>query len=147
MASIGDEELLAEMRSALDAVQTASDRARRQVQEARTTVRDKDHLLSVTVGGIGELRELTFHGDAYRELAPAELAALIVTTTTGAREDVRWRHDDDTGSGSQWGCRWVERCCWPASPRGSRRSRARRHRPGRSSTSSPRRTAPACRAP
>lgn len=89
MASIGDEELLAEMRSALDAVQTASDRARRQVQEARTTVRDKDHLLSVTVGGIGELRELTFHGDAYRELAPAELAALIVTTTTGAREDAR----------------------------------------------------------
>lgn len=91
MMSLGDEELLAEMRSALGLVQAASDRMRRQVQQARTTVRDKERLLSVTVGGQGELCELTFHGDAYRQLAPAELADLIVTTAAKAREGARRR--------------------------------------------------------
>ncbi|MFI0793781.1 YbaB/EbfC family nucleoid-associated protein [Micromonospora rubida] len=87
MGSLGDEELLAEMRSALEQVQAASDRVRQQVREAKTTVRDKERLLSVTVGGQGELRQLTFHGDAYRQLAPAELADLIVKTTEKARDD------------------------------------------------------------
>jgi DNA-binding protein YbaB len=87
--SLGDEELLAEMRSALDLVQAASDRMRRQVQRARTTKEDRGRLLSVTVGGHGELIGLTFHGDAYRQLAPAELADLIVTTATSARDGAR----------------------------------------------------------
>jgi hypothetical protein len=49
-------------------------------------VEDKGHVLSVTVGGHGELSELAFHGDEYRRLAPAELAHLIVATVARARE-------------------------------------------------------------
>jgi DNA-binding protein YbaB len=86
MDAIGDEELLAEMRSALEQVQATSDRLRQQVREAKTTVRDKDRRLSATVGGEGELAQLTFHGDAYRQLPPAELADLIVKTVAKARE-------------------------------------------------------------
>ncbi|WP_432990141.1 YbaB/EbfC family nucleoid-associated protein [Dactylosporangium sp. CA-233914] len=89
MTSLGDEELLAQMRSALDRVQSAAGRVRERVRQSRTTMQDKEHLLSVTVGGHGELAELAFHGDAYRELAPAELADLIVKTTTAARQEAQ----------------------------------------------------------
>jgi hypothetical protein len=82
----GDEELLADMRSTLEMVRAASEQARRRASEARTTVEDKEKLLSATVGGHGELCEITFHGTAYRELAPAELANLIVTTVRQARD-------------------------------------------------------------
>lgn len=86
MATLGDEELLAEMRSALDGVQAAAERVRRRVREQRTSVEDKDKLLTVTVGGHGELAQIAFNGDAYRRLAPAELAELIVATARTARE-------------------------------------------------------------
>ncbi|MCX4472963.1 YbaB/EbfC family nucleoid-associated protein [Micromonospora sp. NBC_01655] len=86
MSMLGDEELLAEMRAALKDVEEATDRVRRRVARAQTTVEDKKKLLSVTVGGHGELTRITFNGDAYRRLAPAELADLIVTTTRTARE-------------------------------------------------------------
>jgi len=89
MTASGDEELLAQLRSALDQVRSASDQARRRARQARTTAQDKERLLSVTVGGHGELAELTFHGDAYRDLAPAELADLIVKTTTSARQEAQ----------------------------------------------------------
>ncbi|MEU5941631.1 YbaB/EbfC family nucleoid-associated protein [Micromonospora sp. NPDC047548] len=84
--SLGDEELLAEMRSALKDVEATADRVRQRVREAKTTVEDKKKLLSVTVGGHGELTRITFNGDAYQQLAPAELADLIVTTARTARE-------------------------------------------------------------
>ncbi|WP_320065631.1 YbaB/EbfC family nucleoid-associated protein [Micromonospora sp. RTGN7] len=87
MGALGDEELLAEMRSALEQVQAESDRVARQVRETKTTVQDKERRLSVTVGGQGELLQLTFHGDGYRRLAPAELANLIVTSVEKARDD------------------------------------------------------------
>lgn len=86
MTMLGDEEMLAEMRSALESVQAAAERMRERVRQAKTTVEDKEKLLSVTVGGHGELTQITFHGDAYRRLAPAELADLIVTTVRTARE-------------------------------------------------------------
>jgi DNA-binding protein YbaB len=85
----GDEELLAEMRSSLSAVQAASDQARQRAREMRTTVQDKEKILSATVGGYGELRQITFHGDAYRDLAPAELADLIVKTARRAHDDAQ----------------------------------------------------------
>jgi DNA-binding protein YbaB len=52
---------------------------------------DKSKILSVTVSGHGELRELRFRGDAYRELAPAELADLLVKTIEQARQTARQR--------------------------------------------------------
>ncbi|MEV0128434.1 YbaB/EbfC family nucleoid-associated protein [Dactylosporangium sp. NPDC050688] len=89
MTSLGDEELLAQMRSALDQVRGASDRARQRARQSRTTAQDKERLLTVTVGGQGELVELTFNGDAYQDLAPAELADLIVKTTASARQEAQ----------------------------------------------------------
>lgn len=89
MTSLGDEELLAQMRSALEQVRGASDRARQRARQSRTTAQDKERLLTVTVGGQGELVELTFNGDAYQDLAPAELADLIVKTTASARQEAQ----------------------------------------------------------
>ena len=89
MTALGDEELLAEMRSSLDRVNRAAERVRRQVRRSRTTVEDRDRLLSVTVDGHGDLCELTFHGEDYVDLPPAELADLIVKTVTAARLEAR----------------------------------------------------------
>jgi len=88
MSSMGDEELLAEMTAALSRVREQSDRIRQQVRQ-KTTVQDRERLLSATVDGHGELRQLLFHGDAYRELAPAELADLVVRTVAKARDGAR----------------------------------------------------------
>jgi hypothetical protein len=85
----GDEELLAEMTVALNRVRQQSDRIRDQVRHARTTVEDRERRLSATVDGHGDLRQLVFHGDAYRDLAPAELADLIVQTVAKARDGAR----------------------------------------------------------
>jgi len=89
MSSMGDEELLAEMTMALDRVREQSNRIRDQVRTAKTTVQDRERLLSATVDGHGELRQLVFHGDAYRDLAPAELADLIVQTVAKAKDGAR----------------------------------------------------------
>lgn len=97
MTALGDEELLAEMRAGLDRVHRVAERVRRQVRRARTTVEDREHLLSVTVDGHGDLCELVFRGEEYRDLPPAELADLIVRTTTGARLTARRKAMAGTG--------------------------------------------------
>ena len=79
------------VQEALARTQETADRVRRQTAEVKFTARDKDRLLSATVGGRGELREVTFHGDEYRELAPAELGALLVKTIEQARAGARQR--------------------------------------------------------
>jgi len=89
MSSMGDEQLLTEMAAALDRVREQSDRIRAQVRQAKTTVQDRERLLSATVDGHGELRQLVFHGDAYRDVAPAELADSIVQTVAKARDGAR----------------------------------------------------------
>ncbi|CAJ61610.1 MULTISPECIES: YbaB/EbfC family nucleoid-associated protein [Frankia] len=68
-----------------------TERIRRQGAEASYRTSDKNKLLSVTVGGQGEIRDLTFRGDGYRDLAPAELADLLVKTIERARQEVRRR--------------------------------------------------------
>ncbi|SNQ46309.1 conserved hypothetical protein [Frankia canadensis] len=50
---------------------------------------DRNRLLSVTVGAQGDVRELRFRGDGYRDLAPAELADLLVKTIEQARLGAR----------------------------------------------------------
>ncbi|GAA2216574.1 YbaB/EbfC family nucleoid-associated protein [Micromonospora olivasterospora] len=90
MSGLGDEELLAEMRAALDEVEAMADRVRRRVPRSKATVEEKKKLLSVTVGGQGELTRITFNRDAYRRLAPAELADLIVTTAPQRGRTVSW---------------------------------------------------------
>jgi|tagenome__1003787_1003787.scaffolds.fasta_scaffold19320333_1 DNA-binding protein YbaB len=84
MVAFGEEQL-AEMQQALARTRAMADRTRQRAAQIRFTARDKERLLTVTVGGHGEVLDLTFHGDGYRGLAPAELSALIVRTIATAR--------------------------------------------------------------
>ena len=54
---------------------------------ARTTaVTSKNRMVSATVNSSGRLVELTFKGNRYRNLPPAELSALVVETVTKAQQ-------------------------------------------------------------
>jgi DNA-binding protein YbaB len=88
MALFDDNQLEAAM-AELRHTEEVTERIRRQSEEASHRTSDKNKLLSVTVGGRGEIRDLTFRGDGYRDLAPAELADLLVKTIERAREEVR----------------------------------------------------------
>ncbi len=70
----------------LSEIRTAADEANQQLAETSHTQVSKRKLLSVTVGLSGELQSLTFNGESYRGLAPAELATIIVETVTEARQ-------------------------------------------------------------
>ncbi|MET8281672.1 YbaB/EbfC family nucleoid-associated protein [Micromonospora sp. NPDC005174] len=50
-----------------------------------TTTTSKDRMLSVAVNARGEILKLTFHNTRYRQMAPAELAALVTETIAAAR--------------------------------------------------------------
>ncbi|WP_410813459.1 YbaB/EbfC family nucleoid-associated protein [Micromonospora sp. 067-2] len=50
-----------------------------------TTTTSKDRLLSVVMNGRGEILKLTFNNTRYRQMAPAELAALVTETIAAAR--------------------------------------------------------------
>jgi len=50
----------------------------RALDEAKTVVRSKDRMLSVTFDGRGELTAVKFHSEKYRQMAPAELANALV---------------------------------------------------------------------
>jgi DNA-binding protein YbaB len=56
---------------------------------AQTTVTAKNRALTVTVDGRGDLIEIKFPTNAYRSMAPAELASLLVDTARAAREQAR----------------------------------------------------------
>jgi DNA-binding protein YbaB len=62
---------------------------RQRIRDSSTTVQDRERQLSVTVGGHGELTGLVFHGEVYHDLAPAELADLIVKTVASAAAKAR----------------------------------------------------------
>lgn len=54
-------------------------------EEASTTVRTKDQSLEMTFDGRGELVDLVFNGSKYRNMAPAQLASVIVETLQKGR--------------------------------------------------------------
>jgi DNA-binding protein YbaB len=84
MAKFGDEQ----MEAALQALVRTDEVAMRILEQSAKISQqtsDRNKILTVTVGGRGELREISFRGDAYRELAPAELADLLVKTIEDAR--------------------------------------------------------------
>ena len=59
---------------------TRSDLEKESVSES-----SKDHLLTVTVGMSGDVKEITFHSTDYAAMAPAELSALLVDIIGKAR--------------------------------------------------------------
>ncbi|MET7747487.1 YbaB/EbfC family nucleoid-associated protein [Micromonospora sp. NPDC005367] len=60
-----------------------------QMSGAQTTVTAKNRAVSVTVDGRGDLIDVKFPTSAYRTMAPAELAGLLVETVRSAREEAR----------------------------------------------------------
>jgi RNA polymerase sigma-70 factor (ECF subfamily) len=54
-------------------------------KEQRTTVLSKNRMVSVTVDSSGKLVDLSFKGNRYRNLAPAELASMIKETISRAQ--------------------------------------------------------------
>jgi DNA-binding protein YbaB len=68
-----------------------ADRIRAEGSQVTVQASDRNKVLSLTVNGKGDVQELKFRGDAYRDLAPAELADLIVKTIERARRDAQGR--------------------------------------------------------
>lgn len=60
--------------------------SRQKMAEVSATVVAPRQVVSVTVGGRGELTGLKFPVDAYKNMAPAELASVILKTVQDARE-------------------------------------------------------------
>ncbi len=46
-------------------------------------------MVTVTIGGTGELKSIVFNTQKFRKMAPAELGAVLVETITRARADTR----------------------------------------------------------
>ncbi|MFF0486597.1 YbaB/EbfC family nucleoid-associated protein [Streptomyces sp. NPDC004435] len=59
--------------------------AKRELDAATASVTSKDRMVSVTVGPQGQVVSMTFHTRAYQSMAPAELAAALVTVLNEAR--------------------------------------------------------------
>jgi hypothetical protein len=89
MALFGDEQLEAALAALTRTDEAASRLLRRDKKVVSQQASDKNKLVTVTVTSKGELREMTFRGDAYRDLAPAELADLLVRTIEQARRAAR----------------------------------------------------------
>ena len=77
---------------AIEAAMADLEREKRKLQEvgkvwdeATTTVRAKDNSFAMTFDGRGELSDLTFNGNKYRTLPPAQLAHLILETLRQGR--------------------------------------------------------------
>jgi DNA-binding protein YbaB len=62
-----------------------TDEARNQIAESTYKATPKNKMFTVTVSGRGEFKALSFRGDDYRTLPPAELAEMLVTTFEKAR--------------------------------------------------------------
>ncbi len=86
-----DDSLMESTLAELARTQEITDRIRAEGPQVSHQASDRNKLVTVTVGGQGDLRELRFRGDAYRELAPAELADLLIRTIEAARKGARDR--------------------------------------------------------
>ncbi|MFE2012638.1 YbaB/EbfC family nucleoid-associated protein [Streptomyces sp. NPDC059491] len=76
------------LKDAMSALHDQRDRmlaAKRELDAATATATSKDHMVSVTVGPQGQVVSMTFHTKAYQSMAPAELAAALVTVLNEAR--------------------------------------------------------------
>jgi DNA-binding protein YbaB len=82
-----------------DALDDAYERLRRIEQEAvkarevlasvRGTAHSRDRMVDVEVGPTGEIETLDFRSTAYRDMAPKELATLVVGTVQTAWADAQ----------------------------------------------------------
>jgi hypothetical protein len=89
IARNGDDLLAAEQRK-LHAMDS-------KIAEETTTVQAKDRSFSMTFDGRGELTSMTFQGEKYRKMAPAQLANLIVETLRAGRAECMEKLSDFAG--------------------------------------------------
>ncbi|WP_243791922.1 YbaB/EbfC family nucleoid-associated protein [Saccharopolyspora gloriosae] len=59
----------------------------RKLAETTTVVESRNHMVTVTLDGNGELSELKFNTTAYRSMAPAQLSAAITEVLQQARQE------------------------------------------------------------
>jgi DNA-binding protein YbaB len=86
VASLHDQ--LDEAMRELHAFQGRMLETREEMRKTSVSVRSKDRTLTVTLGARGEVREIAFHGEGYRAMAPAELSAVLVDTLNEARSEL-----------------------------------------------------------
>jgi DNA-binding protein YbaB len=82
---------LDEAMAALREQQTKIQQVQQDLQQASFSVRSKDRMVTATVAAQGELRELKFHSNDYRSMAPAELSAALVEVIAAARKQAAAR--------------------------------------------------------
>jgi len=80
-------EAITELRRQQERLQAASS----QLREAKTKVRSKDGMITVTLDGSGEISSIAFNTAKFRRMAPAELGAALVETIGQARAQSRER--------------------------------------------------------
>ncbi|ONH62029.1 hypothetical protein CcI49_00910 [Frankia sp. CcI49] len=80
-----DDDLMEAALAELARTEEVTARIRREGVAARHRASDRGKLLTVTASGDGKITDISFRGDAYRELAPAEFADLLVKTIEQAR--------------------------------------------------------------
>ncbi|SNY69848.1 YbaB/EbfC family nucleoid-associated protein [Paractinoplanes atraurantiacus] len=80
---------LEEMMAELERHKAAIGDLQNGLASSETNVTSKSRAITVTVDGQGELTGIRFVTNAYRSMAPAELASLIVETVREAREKSR----------------------------------------------------------
>ena len=78
-------EAITELRRQQERLQAASS----QLREAKTKVRSKDGMITVTLDGSGEISSIAFNTAKFRRMAPAELGAALVETIGQARAQSR----------------------------------------------------------
>ena len=86
------EEMLAEYQKARTSMEEVQERMR----SANATVKSDNKMISVSVDAQGEITDLVFHTKAYRTMAPAELAKVLLAAIAKARAAVMEQLRDAT---------------------------------------------------
>jgi hypothetical protein len=102
-SSFGSDAGIEEAMAALEAEKSKLEKLGQLWQEERTTVRAKDHSLSMTFDGRGDLVELVFNESKYRSMAPAQLASVVLETLRKGRSQSLQKMTELMGTGSVHG--------------------------------------------
>ncbi|MEU9339151.1 YbaB/EbfC family nucleoid-associated protein [Streptomyces sp. NPDC048290] len=86
--STGMHEAIEQAVSRLKDYQGELDQVKRRLDEATATVTSKDRMVTVKVGSQGQVVDMTFHTNDYRQMAPSELGSALVKVLNEARAQI-----------------------------------------------------------
>lgn len=95
-----------QMESAMAEIQQQRARllqTRQDLEKLTVSASSKDHLVTVSAGGTGDVKEIKFNRNDYARMAPAELSAVLVETIAKAREQAAAKVQEAFGSLSGFG--------------------------------------------